>query len=236
MSDHAPRILIVDDGESVRKLLAPLVRHDGFETVGASGETEAVERFGEAPFDLVVIDPLAPGLDGPALCRRLRSAGPVAILALGAGAGEDEVVATLDAGADEFVSTPLSARELRSRIGALLRRPRAAGAQGGPGAGVIEHGEMRIDPLRRAVTVGGRPAQLTFAEFELLLAMASSPGRVWARDQLLGQVWGASDYRDPRTVDVHIRNLREKVEPEPASPEYVQTVRGVGYRFREDAA
>lgn len=216
MSDHAPRILIVDDGESVRKLLAPLVRHDGYETVGSSGETEAVERFGEAPFDLVVIDPLAPGLDGPALCRRLRSAGPVAILALGAGAGEDEVVATLDAGADEFVTTPLSARELRSRIGALLRRPGAAGAQGGPGGGY-------------------RPAQLTFAEFELLLAMASSPGRVWARDQLLGQVWGASDYRDPRTVDVHIRNLREKVEPEPASPEYVQTVRGVGYRFREDA-
>ena len=93
MSDHAPRILIVDDGESVRKLLAPLVRHDGFETVGASGETEAVERFGEAPFDLVVIDPLAPGLDGPALCRRLRGAGPVAILALGAGAGEDAALA-----------------------------------------------------------------------------------------------------------------------------------------------
>ena len=124
-------------------------------------------------------------------------------------------------------------REFRSRVKALLRRS-AMSLEPDDGEEVVEAGDLRIDPLKRTVTVDGEPVELTFVEYELLLAMAGSPGRVWSRDQLLGQVWGSSDYRDPRTVDVHIRHLREKIEKEPASPEYLLTVRGVGYRFRDE--
>lgn len=233
MAERAPRILVADDDESSRERISSPLRRDGCEIVTAADGEEALERFREGPVDLVVLALELPRLDGLECCRRLRAAGPVGIIAVAGTPDEDLVVDALEAGADDCVARPVAIRELRGRVRALLRRSAMSGGQGGPEAGLLRDGDLRIDPLRRSVSVAGEPVELTFAEFELLQAMASSPGRVWSREQLLGQLWGGSSYRDPRTVDVHVRNLRRKVEPDPGSPQYVQTVRGVGYRFRE---
>ncbi len=233
MSGQTPRILLVDDEQSVQELLSYPLRKDGYEVVQARDGKEALELFGESEFDLVVLDVMMPRMDGLECCRRLRASSPVPIIMLTAKSEEVDKIVGLELGADDYITKPFSVRELRSRVKALLRRS-AMAREPDDGEGVIEEGELRIDPLKRTVTVGGEPVELTFVEFEILMALAGSPGRVWSRDQLLGQVWGGSDYRDPRTVDVHIRHLREKIEKEPASPEYLLTVRGVGYRFRDD--
>jgi len=233
MSGQTPRILLVDDEQSVQELLSYSLRKDGYEVVQAADGKEAIELFDGSEFDLVVLDVMMPRMDGLECCRRLRAVSQVPIIMLTAKSGEDDKIAGLELGADDYMTKPFSVREFRSRIKALLRRSSMSREAAGEQAGVIEEGELRIDPLKRAVTVGGEPVDLTFVEFEILLAMAGSPGRVWSRDQLLGQVWGGSDYRDPRTVDVHIRHLREKIEAEAGSPEYLLTVRGVGYRFRD---
>ena len=233
MSGQTPRILLVDDEQSVQELLSYSLRKDGYEVVQAADGKEAIELFDGSEFDLVVLDVMMPRMDGLECCRRLRAVSQVPIIMLTAKSGEDDKIAGLELGADDYMTKPFSVREFRSRIKALLRRSSMSREAAGEQAGVIEEGELRIDPLKRAVTVGGEPVDLTFVEFEILLAMAGSPGRVWSRDQLLGQVWGSSEYRDPRTVDVHIRHLREKIEAQPGSPEYLLTVRGVGYRFRD---
>jgi DNA-binding response OmpR family regulator len=233
MSGQTPRILLVDDEQSVQELLSYPLRKDGYEVVQAADGKEALELFGESHFDLVVLDVMMPRMDGLECCRRLRASSPVPIIMLTAKSEEVDKIVGLELGADDYITKPFSVREFRSRVKALLRRS-AMSLEPDDGEEVVEAGDLRIDPLKRTVTVGGEPVELTFVEYELLLAMAGSPGRVWSRDQLLGQVWGSSDYRDPRTVDVHIRHLREKIEKEPASPEYLLTVRGVGYRFRDD--
>lgn len=233
MSGQTPRILLVDDEQSVQELLSYPLRKDGYEVVQARDGKEALELFGESEFDLVVLDVMMPRMDGLECCRRLRASSPVPIIMLTAKSEEVDKIVGLELGADDYITKPFSVRELRSRVKALLRRS-AMAREPDDGEGVIEEGALRIDPLKRTVTVDGEPVELTFVEFEILMALAGSPGRVWSRDQLLGQVWGGSDYRDPRTIDVHIRHLREKIEKEPASPEYLLTVRGVGYRFRDD--
>ena len=233
MSGQTPRILLVDDEQSVQELLSYSLRKDGYEVIQAGDGVEALELFGESGFDLVVLDLMMPRMDGLECCRRLRAASPVPIIMLTAKSDEADKIAGLELGADDYITKPFSVREFRSRVKALLRRSAMSQEPAGSG-GSIESGDLKIDPLKRAVTVAGEPVELTFVEYELLLAMAASPGRVWSRDQLLGQVWGGSDYRDPRTVDVHIRHLREKIEEEPGSPEYLLTVRGVGYRFRDE--
>lgn len=233
MSGQTPRILLVDDEQSVQELLSYPLRKDGYEVVQAADGKEALELFGESHFDLVVLDVMMPRMDGLECCRRLRASSPVPIIMLTAKSEEVDKIVGLELGADDYITKPFSVREFRSRVKALLRRS-AMSLEPDDGEEVVEAGDLRIDPLKRTVTVGGEPVELTFVEYELLLAMAGSPGRVWSRDQLLGQVWGSSDYRDPRTVDVHIRHLREKIEKEPASPEHLLTVRGVGYRFRDE--
>ena len=147
---------------------------------------------------------------------------------------EGDMVLGLEMGADDYITKPFSVREFRSRVKAALRRN--AMLRSGPGGGEpIVAGELRVDFERREVTVAGEPAPLTFVEFEVLSALAASPGRVHSRELLLERVWGDSGYRDPRTIDVHIRHLREKLEPDPTQPEYLLTVRGVGYSFRTPA-
>jgi DNA-binding response OmpR family regulator len=147
---------------------------------------------------------------------------------------EIDKVVGLEMGADDYITKPFSMREFRSRVKAALRRSRMPGSQEAV-AEPISSGDLRIDFERRAVTVREEPVRLTYVEFEILAALARAPGRVLSRETLLEHVWGDSDYRDQRTVDVHIRHLREKIERESRSPEYLLTVRGVGYRFREDA-
>jgi DNA-binding response OmpR family regulator len=232
MLEHTPRILLVDDEQSIQTLLSFPLRKDGYEVVQATDGREALARFGEGAFDLVVLDVMLPRLDGLEVCRRLRARSSVPIIMLTAKAEEIDKVLGLELGADDYITKPFSMREFRSRVKAALRRagmPRRDPSDEEP---LVVH-ELSIDPAKRAVEVRGEPVQTTYVEFEILLALATSPGRVWTRDMLLTRIWGDSAYRDPRTIDVHIRHLREKLERDAKDPEYLFTVRGVGYRFRD---
>jgi DNA-binding response OmpR family regulator len=157
----------------------------------------------------------------------------VPIIMLTAKAEEIDKVLGLELGADDYITKPFSLREFRSRVKAALRRAGMPRRDPSDDEGPLEVHELRIDPAKRAVDVRGAPVQTTYVEFEILLALATSPGRVWTRDMLLTRIWGDSAYRDPRTIDVHIRHLREKLERDAKDPEYLFTVRGVGYRFRD---
>jgi DNA-binding response OmpR family regulator len=226
-------ILLVDDEEAVQKLLTYPLEREGFRVVTARDGEEALARFQELDFDLVVLDLMLPKLDGLEVCRRLRAESTVPIIMLTARDDELDKVLGLELGADDYITKPFSIREFRSRVRALLRR--AATPRPGVRAGeeVIDAGELKIDVPRRAVEVRGDEVQLTFVEFELLRLLAAAPGRVFSRRQLLEQLRGGADYREPRTIDVHVRHLREKIERNPHEPELILTVRGVGYRFRE---
>jgi DNA-binding response OmpR family regulator len=224
-------ILLVDDEDAVQKLLAYPLERDGFRVVQARDGEEALARFAQERIDLVVLDVMLPKLDGLEVCKRLRVSSTVPIIMLTARDDELDKVLGLELGADDYITKPFSIREFRSRVRALLRRAAIpAGARAAEEA--IEVDGLRIDLARRDVEVGGRPVQLTYVEFELLRTLASNPGRVYTRELLLQALWGGSDYREPRTIDVHVRHLREKLERDPSEPEFILTVRGVGYRFR----
>jgi DNA-binding response OmpR family regulator len=231
MTRGQARILLVDDEQAVQTLLTYPLRKEGYEVVGATDGQQALDRFSEKRFDLVVLDIMLPKLDGIEVCRRLRTRSQVPIIMLTAKGDEIDKVAGLEMGADDYITKPFSVREFRSRVKAALRRGNMAG-QGAPEE-PIRQGDLEIDFERRAVTLGGDPVQLTYVEFEILATLAVSPGRVYTREMLLEHIWGDSTFRDPRTVDVHIRHLREKLEADPKIPEYLFTVRGVGYRFRD---
>jgi len=184
----------------------------------------------------VVLDLNLPVLSGLEVCRILRqraATATVPIIMLTARDDELDKVIGLELGADDYITKPFSIREFRSRVKALLRRARAPHTSGEVAAERIEADGLVIDVPRRVVEVRGEPVQLTYVEFELLRALASHPGRVFSRRMLLEALWKSADYRDPRTIDVHVRHLREKLEAEPRTPEYILTVRGVGYRFRD---
>ena len=226
------RILLVDDEQSIQTLLSYPLRKDGYHVTSALDGSEALRRFEEGRFDLVILDLMLPQMGGVEVCRQLRSRSQVPIIMLTAKGSETDKVAGLEVGADDYITKPFSMREFRSRVKAALRRSRMGGG-GTTATGAIESGELTIDFDRRTVTLGSEEVKVTYVEFEILGALARSPGRVLTRETLLEHVWGDSDYRDPRTVDVHIRHLREKLERDPKEPEYLFTVRGVGYRFKE---
>jgi DNA-binding response OmpR family regulator len=228
----APRILLVDDELSVQKLLTYPLRKEGYDVVPALDGREALDRLREDNFDLVVLDVMMPKVDGFDVCRQIRARSTVPIIMLTAKTEEIDKVLGLELGADDYITKPFSVREFRSRVKAVLRR--AALVRGNETLEEpIERGELRIDFDKRHVQVRGESVRLTYVEFEILAALARSPGRVFSRSMLLERVWGDSAYRDPRTVDVHIRHLREKLEQDPKHPDLIFTVRGVGYRFRD---
>ena len=234
MVDRSPRILLVDDEQPIQTLLSFPLQRDGYEVVQASDGREALARFSEQQFDLVVLDLMLPRIDGLEVCKRLRANGStVPIIMLTAKSEEIDKVLGLELGADDYITKPFSMREFRSRVKAALRRAGMAHPEADDEAPIEVRG-LRIDPTKRTVVRDGEPIATTFVEFEILTALARSPGRVFTRDMLLSRVWGDSAYRDPRTIDVHIRHLREKIEADPKEPAYLFTVRGVGYRFRDD--
>jgi DNA-binding response OmpR family regulator len=237
MAERAPRILLADDEQSIQTLLTYPLRKDGYEVVTAADGREALARFAETTFDLVVLDVMMPRMDGLEVCRRIRSRNDTPIIMLTAKAEEIDKVLGLELGADDYITKPFSLREFRSRVRATLRRAGMQRASEMPSTddGRLTVHELEIDADKRAVRLRGDAVELTFVEFEILSALARSPGRVFTRDMLLTRVWGDSAYRDPRTVDVHIRHLREKLETDAKDPEYLFTVRGVGYRFRDTA-
>ncbi len=232
MPDSPPTILLVDDEDAVRKVLAFPLERDGYTVVQAADGEEALREFDAAQIDLVVLDIMLPRLDGLEVCKRLRATSTVPIIMLTARDDELDKVIGLELGADDYITKPFSIREFRSRVRALLRRANAP-RPGDEAEERIEHDGLVIDVPRRTVTVRAEAVQLTYVEFELLKTLASYPGRVFSRRMLLEALWKSADYRDPRTIDVHIRHLREKLEAEPRTPEYILTVRGVGYRFRD---
>jgi DNA-binding response OmpR family regulator len=232
MPTDTPRILLVDDEESLQKLLSYPLRSDGYEVVAAADGQEALDRFDEGSFDLVVLDVMLPRVDGFDVCRKLRARSAVPIIMLTAKAEEFDKVLGLELGADDYITKPFSMREFRSRVKAVLRRAELVRGDD-DGDEPLVQGELAIDFSKRQVEVRSEPVRLTYVEFEILSTLARAPGRVFSRTMLLERLWGDSSYRDPRTIDVHIRHLREKLERDAKSPEYLFTVRGVGYHFRD---
>jgi DNA-binding response OmpR family regulator len=233
MNSRTARILLVDDEQPVQKLLSYPLEKDGYEVVPALDGAEALSAFDQQPFDLVVLDIMLPKVDGLEVCRNLRAPSSVPIIMLTAKAEEIDKVLGLELGADDYITKPFSMREFRSRVRAALRRA-DMGAQVNGDEEPLERGDLRIDLAKRNVALRHEPVQLTYVEFEILAVLAGHPGRVYTRDMLLDRIWGDSAFRDQRTIDVHIRHLREKLEHDPKNPEYLLTVRGVGYRFKDE--
>jgi DNA-binding response OmpR family regulator len=226
-------ILLVDDEEAVRKVLTFPLERDGYQVVQAADGEEALSRFGEQPVDLVVLDIMLPKLDGLEVCKQLRLRSSVPIIMLTARDDELDKVVGLELGADDYITKPFSIREFRSRVRALLRRARAPRQDPEAREEQLSAAGLVLDVGRRTVSSNGAPVQLTYVEFEILRTLMAHPGRVYSRRMLLEVLWGSADFRDPRTIDVHVRHLREKLEPDSSRPEYILTVRSVGYRFRD---
>ncbi len=230
---NASTILLVDDEDSIQTLLTYPLERDGYRVVQARDGEEALRRFADEDVDLVVLDVMLPRLDGLEVCKRLRSVSSVPIIMLTARGEELDKVLGLELGADDYITKPFSIREFRSRVRALLRRAASPHVERDRDE-VIQRSELRIDIPRRTVQVRDETVQLTFIEFEMLTLLASSPGVVFSRRELLERLRGGADYREPRTIDVHVRHLREKIERDPGNPELILTIRGAGYRFRPE--
>jgi DNA-binding response OmpR family regulator len=226
----ALRILVVDDESDLREMLTRSFSREGHRVTSVADGRSAIDRASTEHFDVVLLDiALGAGPDGYEVCRTLRARrNVVPIIMLTALDSEADAVLGLEAGGDDYVTKPFGLAELRSRIRAVLRR---AGTRAQAGD-MLAVGPIVLDRAQREVSVEGVPVRLTFSEFELLDALMTEPGRLLGRQELLRAIWGDSAYRDPRAIDVHIRHLREKLEPEPDKPRYILTVRGAGYRLR----
>lgn len=224
-----PKILIVDDEPSIREVVSMYLERAGYDVAVSIDGTSALERLQKALPDLVVLDLMLPELDGLEIVRWLRAHGNTPIIILTARGEETDRILGLEMGADDYVVKPFSARELVSRVKAVLRRTYETSPE--PERRTLVYGDLHIEPETRRVEVNGEEVALTATEFDLLYILAQHPRQVFNRDQLLDHVWGITDYIDPTSVTVHIHRLREKIEDDPANPRYVQTVWGVGYRF-----
>jgi two-component system, OmpR family, response regulator RegX3 len=222
------RILVVEDEESLSDPLSYMLRKEGFEVSLAATGPAALDQFDRHGADLVLLDLMLPGLSGTEVCRQLRSRSSVPVIMLTAKDGEIDKVVGLELGADDYVTKPYSARELVARIRAVLRR------HGEPEelvATTVEAGPVRLDVDRHVVSVRGEQVNMPLKEFELLELLLRNAGRVLTRGQLIDRVWGSDYVGDTKTLDVHVKRLRAKVEPDPGSPRHIVTIRGLGYRF-----
>ncbi len=223
----SPKILVVDDEENIRSLVETYLKNDGYEVVTASTGEEALERMATESPDLVILDVRLPGIDGFETLRRLRRDSNVFVIMLTARTDESDTLIGLEVGADDYVSKPFSPRELVARVRAMLRRNRGEAKPDD----ALRFVGITIDLAKREVLVDEAPATLTALEFDLLAALASAPGRVFTRRQLIERVWGWDFYGEERVVDVHVRNLRKALGDPADSPRFVTTVRGVGYKL-----
>ena len=223
------KILVVDDEETMVRSLSTLLTEEGYEVAMATDGPQALEVARAERPDLILLDVMLPSVDGMEVCRQIRTWSTVPIIMLTAKTGEVDKVVGLEVGADDYVTKPFSSRELVARIKANLRRAQMQAQQAQEERLAV--GDVVMDVGTRRVTVRDREVTLSPKEFDLLKVLLSHPGRVLGRDFLLNQVWGEDFFGDTRTLDVHIRWLREKIEQDPSKPEYIQTVHGVGYRF-----
>ncbi|MGY1782289.1 winged helix-turn-helix domain-containing protein [Geodermatophilus sp. SYSU D01036] len=224
------RVLVVEDEESFSDALSYMLGREGFEAVVAATGPDALAEFDRAGADVVLLDLMLPGLPGTEVCRALRSRSNVPIIMLTAKDSEVDKVVGLELGADDYVTKPYSARELVARIRAVLRR---RGDVEAPADGALEAGPVRMDVERHVVAVDGEPVALPLKEFDLLELLLRNAGRVLTRGQLIDRVWGSDYVGDTKTLDVHVKRLRAKIEPDPANPKHLVTVRGLGYKFEQ---
>jgi DNA-binding response OmpR family regulator len=222
------RILTVEDDERIRTAVTMALEDEGWSVVETASGEDAVAAFQAEPADVVLIDIMLPGIDGFEVCRAIRKTSDVPIVMVTARADTHDIVAGLEAGADDYLTKPFAPKELSARIRALLRRVRPTQ----PGHQRLVFGELSIIPDEGKVTMGNQEIHLTKTEFRLLCELGSNPGRVFSRETLLDRVWGYGYFGDGRLVDVHIRRLRMKVEIDAANPRHVVTVRGLGYRLQ----
>ena len=222
------RILTVEDDERIRTAVRLALEDEGWQVVEAESGEDALNAFTREPADVVLIDIMLPGIDGFDVCRAIRRASDVPIVMVTARADTHDVVAGLEAGADDYLTKPFAPKELSARIRALLRRVRTTD----PGSKQLVFDDLEIIPDEGVVRVGGDEVHLTKTEFRLLVELASNPGRVFSREVLLERVWGYGYFGDGRLVDVHIRRLRTKIEADSANPRHVVTVRGLGYKLQ----
>jgi DNA-binding response OmpR family regulator len=243
MAEYPYRILIADDDEDIVDFVSTYLVDESYETVGAYDGEETLRRFFEAErstsaadrIHLVLLDIAMPSVDGFEICRRIRKESSVPIIMLTARAEDVDKIVGLELGADDYVCKPFNPRELLARVRAVMRRSYAQDDTiGDADADVLECAHISLDAGRREVRVAGALAELTAKEFDLLQFLMRNPGRVFSRPQLIDRVWGADYYVGSRTVDVHVRRLREQVEPEPSEPRYIKTVWGVGYKFSDE--
>ncbi len=221
------RVLVVEDEESYSDALAYMLRKEGFDVALAATGPDAIDEFERNGADIVLLDLMLPGLPGTEVCRQLRQSSSVPVIMVSAKDGEVDTVVGLELGADDYVTKPFSPRELVARIRAVLRR----GFEPDLAPATLEAGEVRMDVERHVVTVGGADVRLPLKEFELLEMFLRNAGRVLTRGQLIDRVWGADYVGDTKTLDVHVKRLRGKIEPDPANPRFLVTVRGLGYKY-----
>ncbi len=221
------RVLVVEDEESYSEALAYMLRKEGFEVAVAGTGPAALVEFDRTGADIVLLDLMLPGLPGTEVCRRLRQVSTVPVIMVSAKDAEVDKVVGLELGADDYITKPYSPRELVARVRAVLRR----GQEADPASPTLEVGRVRMDVERHVVTVDGSEVRLPLKEFELLELFLRNSGRVLTRAQLIDRVWGADYVGDTKTLDVHVKRLRAKVEPDPANPRALVTVRGLGYRY-----
>jgi len=231
--DPATTVLVVEDEESFVEALTIGLRREGFRVEVARDGVEALERFDAVHPDLVLLDVMLPALSGIEVCRQIRTRSRVPIIMVSAKTSEIDIVVGLEVGADDYVSKPYRMRELVARIRATLRR--APKSQESASAAAVEVGHVRLDTERHEVFVRNNPVRLPLKEFELLEALLVNAGRVLTRDTLIDRIWGPAYVGDTKTLDVHIKRLRAKVEADPAAPVSIVTIRGLGYKFERPA-
>ncbi|MDO5052768.1 MAG: response regulator transcription factor [Pseudoclavibacter sp.] len=226
------RILLVEDEAALHEPLAFLLRHEGYEVSVAESGPEAVRAFEREGAELVLLDLMLPGMPGTEVCRRIRERSTVPIIFLTARDSEVDIVVGLELGADDYVTKPYSSRELLARMRAVLRRRRSE--SDAEAERVVEVGEVRMDVERHSVEVGGEQISVPLREFQLLEFLMRNAGRVLERGQLIDRVWGPDYVGDTKTLDVHIKRLRSRIEPDPSRPTRIVTVRGLGYRYEAE--
>ena len=226
-----PLVLVVDDEQSYRDALSIALESEGFSVVTAADGIEALEVFEATNPAVVLLDVMLPNLSGIDVCREIRARSRVPIIMVTAKTGEIDAVVGLEVGADDYVTKPFRLRELVARVRAALRRTPVAAPPTAERRDLIEVGDVRVDTARHEVFVRGDAVALPLKEFELLELLMVNAGRVLTRDLIIDRVWGPNYYGDTKTLDVHVKRLRSKVEPDPASPSRIVTVRGVGYRY-----
>ena len=224
------RVLIVEDEVSFSDALSFMLRKEGFEVVVAADGNAGLDVFARQGADLVLLDVMLPGISGTEVCRQLRQTSKVPIIMLTAKDGEIDKVVGLELGADDYVTKPFSSRELVARVRAVMRRQSTI-EDADPGSNELTSGPVVMDVDRHIVTVDGKEVKLPLKEFELLELLLRNAGRVLTRTQLIDRIWGSNYVGDTKTLDVHVKRIRSKIEPDPAHPRYLETVRGLGYKF-----